>query len=194
MIFSFEDGKVKVLPEAMSIPEVKAVYKLDKTQDKLQFGQYMTYIFYVYRASGIYENLFMTERKKKTSISQLGKGEDYWEQIENKPEIKNLIEWYTTNSQSKEEQLLFELDIDIEMYLNYLKKIPYTKQQEVKTKGPKGKITSTFVTVDNSDEKMKAIKNSRDLVSYRKELKKLVKDTSQKKKTGKTFRTRQFET
>jgi hypothetical protein len=194
MIFSFEDGKVTVLPEAMNIPEVKSVYKLDKMVGKEHFHQWMTYIFYVYRPGGIYESLFMSVRKRTVSVAQLGKGEEYWQEIEAKLEIQKLIEWYTNNSMSKEEQLLYELDIDIDMYLNYLKKISYTKQQEVKTKGPKGKIITSFITVDNSDEKMKAIKNSRDLVSYRKELKKLVRETGQKKKAGKTFRTRQFET
>ena len=195
MIFNFEDGKVNLLPEAMTLPEVKTLWREDKTSSKTTFNLIITYIYFVYRIDTIYKNMYLTTRKRATCVNQLGKSEDYWKDIEDKESVKLLIDWYTNNAKSKEEQLLDALDDDIDKYIEYLKNIPYTKKVRVEeTKNDEtGEVTTSYKNEDNSDEKMKAIKNSKDLLLYRKELKKLVKDTNAGKKKGKQFRTRRFE-
>lgn len=194
MIFDFIEGKVEILPEAMTLPEVKALWDEDKTRGKQYFHMYMTYIFFVYRSDGIYKNMYLTTRKRSTCVNQLQKSEDYWQEIEGKATVKALIEWYEKNSKTKEEQLLEALDDDIERYMEYLKNMPYSRQVRVEEKkNGDGGVTVAFRHEDNSDEKMKAIKNSKELVLYRKELKKLVKDAGINKKRGKQFRTRRFE-
>ncbi len=192
MIFDFIDNKVSILPEAMNLPEVRALYRSDKTKQKTYFDRYVKYIFYVYRENGIYRNQFASTRRRLTCVQQLGLGEKDWEAIERNPFVKNLVRWYIENAVTKEERLLIALDEDIDSYLQYLSGIKYTKRQrETSMNGDKEEIT--FRDVDNSDEKMKAIKNSKDLVIYRKELKKLVKETGKKSASKKTFRTRKFE-
>lgn len=195
MIFNFENGKVTLVPEAMTVPEIKVLYSSDHDRSKSVFNNYITYIFYVYRLGGIYEHQFVGVRKRLTCVHQLKKSEDYWQTIENNKEVMAVIDWYIKYSKSKEEQLLEALDADIEHYLDYLKKIPYTKQIRVEeSQGEDKDPIITYRSEDNSDEKMKAIKNSRELVMYRKELRKLVKETNMKrKKSGNTFRTRQYE-
>lgn len=194
MIFDFVEGKVTVLPEAMTLPEVRTLWDEDKTRGKQYFHMYMTYIFFVYRVDGIYKNMYLTTRKRAACINQLQKKEDYWQEIEEKPTVKAMIKWYNDHSKTKEEQLLDALDEDIDKYIEYLKNIPYTRSVRVEEKkNGDGDISVVFRSEDNSDEKMKAIKNSKDLILYRKELKKLVKESMVNKKRAKQFRTRLFE-
>lgn len=197
MIFIFENGKVDLIPEAKSLPEIKNLKAIDKTKGKVYFYMWITYLYYVYRQNGLYENLFTLSRKRQVCVDQLKKSGEFYKDIENKKEVKALINWYQENSKTKEERLLESLDSDIEVYLEHLKNIPYeiTVKIEEETKGVNGEGggIQTFSKVeDNSDRKMKAIKNSKELVLYRKELKKLVRETGSKK-AGKKFRTRKFE-
>jgi hypothetical protein len=193
MIFDFVDGKVELLPEAMTLPEVKVLWDEDKTRGKQYFHLYITYIFFVYRIDGIYKNMYLTSRKRQACVNQLKKPEDYWQEIESKPTVAALIKWYNDNSKTKEEQLLEALDEDIDKYIEYLKNIPYARQVRVEEKQGDGEIVVSYKSSDNSDEKMKAIRNSKDLILYRKELKKMVKDSGVNKKRAKQFRTRIFE-
>ena len=192
MIFDFQNGKVEVLEEAMTLPEVKALWDDDKTKGKQYFNMYLKYIFFVYRADGIYKEQYITSKKRLTCVNQLKKAETYWKEIEQKPLVMALIKWYNKYSKTKEEQLLDALDNDIEHYMEYLNDIPYQKEEKVIVTSEDDSKVETFRTEDNSDAKMKAIKNSKDLILYRKELKKLVRDTGIKRKT-KQFRTRMFE-
>ena len=192
MIFTFENNKVELLPEAMTLPEVKALSDADKTAGKKYFNVYIKYIFFVYRADGIYKEQYITSRKRLTCVNQLQKDDHYWKEIEDNNLVKALINWYQKHSKTKEEQLLDAVDYDIEKYMDYLGSIPYSNKVTVETETKDGSKITTFNVEDNSTAKMSAIKNSKDLILYRKELKKLVKDTGIKRK-AKQFRTRLFE-
>lgn len=192
MIFTYENNKVELLPEANTLPEVNLLKESDKTRGKKYFHLWLTYIYFVYREGGVYHNQFITTRKRMTCVNQLQKDADYWKEIEGNKKVMLLIEWYKKHSLNKEEQLLAALDEDIGKYLDYLKGIPYSRSIKVEKKSEDGDIQTFFRSEDNSDEKMKAIKNSKDLILYRKELKKLVRETA-RKRTGKKVRTRNYE-
>lgn len=192
MIFDVVDNKVIVIPEAMELKEIKSLWDSDKTKGKIYFERYIKYIFYVYREEGIYRNQFITTRKRLTCVQQLNIKETEWESIEKNKYVKALIKWYQENSLSKEERLLVALDEDIDHYLKYLMGIKYTTRVREEVMNDE-KMEVIFRDIDNSTEKMKAIKNSKDLIIYRAELKKLVRQTGKGKSTKKSFRTRKFE-
>lgn len=193
MIFEVVDGKIGVIEEAKNLKEVKALWDYDRTRSKLSYNKYITYIFYVYREDGIYKNLFLATRKRQTCVNQLKIKETEWEQIEAIAEVQGLITWYLQHSLNKEEQLLVALDKDIDDYLQYLKNIKYIKFERIVEKDSDGVENIIRRDIDNSVEKMRAIKNSKDLIIYRNELKKLVKSSGKSKGNRKTFRTRKFE-
>lgn len=192
MIFDIINSKVVVIEEAMTVPVIKALHRSDKTKGSRLFDRYMRYIFYVYRENGIYKNQFIATRRRLTCVQQLQLKETDWEEIERNRYVSAVIDWYKENSQSKEEQLLVALDQDIDEYLKYLKGIKYTKQEK-EVIVVDGSEQFHYHDVDNSTEKMKAIKNSKDLIIYRTELKKLVRQTGKKIGSKKSFRTRKFE-
>lgn len=192
MIFTYDNNKVELLPEATTLPEVNILKESDKTKGKKYFHLWITYIYFVFKEDGVYHNQFITTRKRMTCVNQLGKEPDYWKEIEKNERVMALINWYVKHSRNKEEQLLDALDKDIEYYLDYLKNVPYSKKIKVEEKVEDGGVRTFFKEEENSDEKIKAIKNSKDLIIYRKELKKLVRETA-KKKTGKQVRTRKYE-
>ena len=191
MIFEYENNKVSLLPEALTLPVVAALRESDKTKGKAFYHMWIKYIYFAYRNEGIYNNQFLTTRKRMTCVNQLKKDDNYWKTIEGNDLVMALINWYQKYSKEKEEQLLDALDKDIDTYLEYLKDIPYTKSIKVEETVDE-ELKSYFKEEDNSTEKMKAIKNSRDLILYRKELKKLVKENGHKK-SGKQTRTRKYE-
>jgi hypothetical protein len=83
MIFIFENGKVDLIPEAKSLPEIKNLKAIDKTKGKVYFYMWITYLYYVYRQNGLYENLFTLSRKRQVCVDQLKKTGEFYKDIEN---------------------------------------------------------------------------------------------------------------
>ena len=176
MIFTWESGKIEVIPEAEKLAVLIALRDKDKTATRTYYNRALKYVYYVWSPKSIYAEQPPTSRKRKFCAEILKKDHDFWKELEAIPEVKAFIDWYVDNALSMEERLVNAVDVDIEKYIDHLNKIPYKKSNGD----------------ENIDTKIKAIKAAKDLLLYRKELKVLLQGRKAKG-NKKKVRTRLFE-
>jgi hypothetical protein len=186
MFISIIEGKAKVSKEGLAIPIVKKVYSRDKSTGKASFERWMRFIYYAYDKNSLYRNYLPQEREKKV-VEMLfpDKTVTYFKTL---PGMKELIEFYIESSYSFKELLYRRLLNDVEVMMDRLSKIELTKTTRVKgqrdvtffSKTEKKEVTETLdlnvrVTIDNSEEKIKAMDTLDKLLKREVTLKKALK-------------------
>lgn len=174
-----QDGVVSATEEGMELPQVKAVYSSDKTQGKKFFNDVLRYVFFVYKKDGLYQDLFLSYRKK-LAIERHLPGRDI-EDFETNRRVLDLIAEYQERQLSKAERFLFQLELDMEALLKRITEIPYTKRVKVNVPvtGQDGEqqTVSTMVDMENYDEKAKAIMLADKMIDYQDKLRaKVIKE------------------
>lgn len=192
MSFLFiENGEVKPTEEGNLIPQVRAVYNADKTDGKQFYKDVLMYVFFVYNKDGVYKDSFDTYRKTMVIERHLPKRNA--DDLENNKRVRDLIDEYLDRQMTKNERLLYRLEIDIEKLLERISTIPYSKTVTLKIPytNEDGETTyvPTKVEIDNSEEKAKTIKIAEGMIDYSEKLRqKILKDKTDKKKKGANIR------
>ena len=168
MFIQIKDGKAKVSEQGMGMPVVKQVYKRDKSTGKASFEKWMKFVFHSYDKNSIYKNYLPGEREKKVVENLFpDKSVTYFKTI---PGMTALIDFYIESSYSFKELLYRRLLKDVEEMMGRLSKIELTRTARVKgrkdvtffSKVEKKEVTETLdldvrLSIDNSEEKIKAM-------------------------------------
>jgi len=174
-----ENGVVMATEEGMALPQVQDVYSADRTTTKKFFNDVLRYIFFVYKKDGIYQDMFVTFRKKLVLERHLQDRKE--DDFEKNQRVVNLILEYQQRQLTKAERFLYQLEIDMEALLNRITEIPYTKRIKINVPytdqdGNEQKVP-TMVDMENYDEKAKAIMLADKMIDYQDKLRaKIIKE------------------
>jgi hypothetical protein len=168
MFITISDGKAVVNEEGMALPFVLKVYKSDKTHNKAKFELLMRFVYHAYSKDSIYRNYLPKEREQKVVETLFpDKKLKYFKES---PGMSILIKEYISMTYTFKELLYRRLLIDIEQMMDRLSKIELTKTARVKGrreidiyvdeigKSIKKEVDlDVRISIDNSEEKIKAM-------------------------------------
>lgn len=120
MLFELKNGKVKVSPESLSIPEIKVLYDKDKTKDKERFHKLIDYVYHCYDKNSPFHDVFLEERKILVGHDRF-QDKKYPQKLEKLEEVQALIKKLNILQYSYAEQLLEGANRKIEQYLQFWK-------------------------------------------------------------------------
>jgi len=204
MFISLVEGKAVVNEQGMELAIVKKVYKADKSNHKVSFEKWMRFVYHVWHRDSIYRNYMPKEREKKVVTMVFpDKTVSYFKGISG---MKDLIDVYIDMCYSFKEKIYIRLLNDIEVMMDKLSKIELTKtarvigEKEVTwySKKTEKEETETIplsvrVTIDNSEEKIKAMDVIDKLLKREAVLKEALKKEQIENDLKKTSLTRQFD-
>lgn len=162
----FEDDRVKVTEQGMTLPPVRDLWSVDKTGGHKFFNSAITYIYHMYHKGNAFENLPLDiARKRVCGIYCNGVNPD---KFEKNKRVKAIIELYIELSYSiVERSYYFNIKKDIEDLHKRLDAIPFEKEAKVETTVmiPVSKDSDEMVAhkvdakimIDNSKEKMNVL-------------------------------------
>lgn len=179
------NGKVEFTEEGKTLPAVIELYNSDKRVNKKFVDDSATYIFYVYKNGGVYENKLPQARKQMVIEKHLP--ERSIKDFENNRIVKSLIALYVELEYTPVEQLYLGLKRDIEDLLKRVGNIEYEKKVLVEwdseTSIGEVKHFKEWVLMDNSAEKEKAMNLATKLIDFDEKLKaKIYKEKKDKRK------------
>ncbi len=162
------EGKAVVSEEAMVLPVFKKMYLRDKKSGKLLFETWMRFVYFAYDKDSIYKNYPPGERETKVIETIFpNKTVKGFKSIVG---MTALIEFYIEYSYSFKELLYRRLLEDVETMMMRLSKVEITKSVRVNgnrditffSRELKKEVTENIdidvrITIDNSDEKIKAM-------------------------------------
>lgn len=193
-----EDGVVKVSDMAFQIPEFRDFRRYDTTTNKVFFYSAMSYIFYVYQVFGddrsYMYNMSLTQRKLRAVKFHTGR----WTKVEDFDDnkwVQKCVEIYLEISRTRSEVLFDAFKTDIDHFMDYVQNIPHTIKQSVsvpvkyKEDGKtKERIEIVEVDISNTEERLKALKQAKDLDDlYKRLLADVQKDAKMKKVNSRRF-------
>lgn len=162
MFLYIEDNKVKVTDEGMMLSCVEKLYKKDKHVGKPYFNDCITYIYFVYKYDSMYQNQFSETKKKIVCINHVKNRN--WEDLESDKDVKEIIDTYIDSQCTVTMRMILKVKEDIEKYIEYLRDIPYTKEEVIEVKIPikdgdidTTKIVKHKVLFQNGKEKKEAL-------------------------------------
>lgn len=168
MFIEIKEGKAVVNEQGMALALVKKVYARDKVKGKTIFETWMRFMYYSYSKDSIYRNYLPNEREHKVIEALFpDKSVSYFKTL---PGMKELIDFYIESTYTFKELLYRRLLIDVESMMDRLSKVELTKTVRIKqarditffSKTEKKEVTEninidTRITIDNSEEKLKAM-------------------------------------
>ncbi len=204
MFISIKDGKAIVSQDGLALPLVRKVYSRDKVKGKASFETWMRFIYYSYNKESIYRNYLPKEREKKVIEALFpDRSISYFKNI---PGMKALIEFYIESTYTFKELLYRRLLNDVEQMMDRLSKVELSKTVRLKqsrditffSKVEKKEVTETIdidmrISVDNSEEKIKAMDTLDKLLKREVILKKALKEESIEAELAKAKAQRMFD-
>lgn len=181
------NGKVEFTEEGKTLPAVIELYNSDKRVNKKFVDDSATYIFYVYKNDGVYENKLPQARRQMVIEKHLP--ERTIKDFENNRIVKSLIALYIELEYTPVEQLYLGLKRDIEDLLKRVGNIEYEKkilvEWDSEVEGGETRHFKEWVTMDNSAEKEKAMNLATKLIDFDEKLKaKIYKEKKEKRQSG----------
>lgn len=167
-----KDRVVDATEEGKELSSVQDLYNADKTASKKFYHDALKYIYFVYKADGVYSNMFESSRKNHVILKHFEKREikDFEANIRVKAVIKDYLDLQLT----KTKRLYYRLEKDMEDLLDRISKIPYTRKVKVKVpvEGNDGKTeVATEIEIENYEEKAKAMLMADKLIDYEAKIK-----------------------
>lgn len=204
MFIEIKDGKAVVSQDGLAIPLVKRVYARDKVKGKASFEMWMRFIYYAYNKESIYRNYLPKEREQKVVEALFpDKSVTYFKSLAG---MKALIDFYIESTYTFKELLYRRLLHDVEEMMDKLSKIELTKTVRLKrdidvtffSKTEKKEVTENIkvdmrISVDNSEEKIKAMDTLDKLLKREVILKKALKEEQIEAELQKASARRQFD-
>ncbi len=204
MFINIKDGKAIVSSDGLALPLVKKVYSRDKVKGKASFETWMRFIYYAYNKESIYRNYLPKEREKKVVEALFpDKSVTYFKTLAG---MSQLIEFYIESSYTFKELLYRRLLNDVEQMMDRLSKVELSKTVRLKqsrditffSKTEKKEVTETIdidmrISVDNSEEKIKAMDTLDKLLKREVILKKALKEEQIEAELSKARAQRMFD-
>jgi hypothetical protein len=166
LVFNESNNEVTIIPEAK---DLEPIVKLRK-QNKVFFNDALKYIYHTYKKVHYFSNLPIDERKVKTTEFYLN-NQDY-RKFDNDELVKEIIKLYISFEYTQNEWGYEKIKIDISETIDSINDIPMVKViyvddvTEIEVKCPhcnkKHKTTGKVnfeSKIDNSEERMDALKN-----------------------------------
>lgn len=180
LIFTRE-GNIYASNKLMLVPEFRNLYN---KHGKDVFGNYIIYLYYVYKtysSTGNFDDVtYMSEFPLQERIDRVFSyhvDRSYSKQFLETKEFVDATDTYIKLQMPKIEQMYVNIKNDIDAYLENLSKIPYKKQITVDLDTPKELVENGYpprkkvkIEFDNMKEKQEAIKMSNELINYLKKM------------------------
>lgn len=191
--FDEETGKVSFSAEAKHMNIVKIFLRKDKTKGQVYVNKALVYVYHLYLKKHDLSYLPRESRKKRVSNQYL-EGYEY-SKFDNDKRLQPVIEEFIREQYTQNELFYESLKGDFKSLKEMISGIPWTrkikfeKNIEVEVDIGEGqKETRTvfvkkWVEVSNAEEKITAIKHSKDLISLEESLRKKIMDEARDKKT-----------
>ena len=187
-----EKERVQITEEGMMLPEVKEIWNRDKHSAKPYFNKVITYLFWMYKKDGEYQN-HPIKRRMELAGNMAGVNP---KDMEDCPHIRKLISAYVENETTLTERLYLGIKKDINDILEYVKDIPFVVKEKVevdvdvpKFAGSTDTVKHTIkveVEVDNTEKKWKAMERADKLIDFEEKIRKKVIKEAQLKRSGET--------
>lgn len=180
-IIIFEGTEVSLRAEAQEFKAFVELLDADTSKRKGLYKAQLKYLYYVYTKSSPFHDRYTPLEREAL----------YFEQVETKYEknkiktfeLKNCIPVIRRHTMLRSEAQLEGVLEDFDRLVSHINSIPW--EREVTKEIQEGKkITTKSYIESNSDEKLKAIKNLKDLLELQKSIEKIVKDERKKEAAG----------
>ena len=178
-MLSYDGSNVVYKKELLAVEPFRRIYDNDNTVDKANFQEIITYIYFDYSKESPWRNKFPTDRKKLICIQKLGRSEDYYEHLEMVSGYKEAVAFYIEHNFSEEELFFLSWKEDVDDFLSYLKNIKFQREEEQLIDGVLKKVM-----IDNSDQKVKAVKHISTMFDVVENIRKRIKEDKETKTTG----------
>ena len=178
-ILDYIDGKVVISDQALKNTPFYQLYKGDRSEDKKMFNDAVTFIFFMYSRASIYARRTPLQREAIILANVLHKDESFVKKLERMAGFKESIEFFKEHQFSEEEWAFEQWKSDVDDYLAYLRKIPYTITVK---KNVDGVLVDS--EIDNSSVKMPAVKHFAELIELGKKLSIRVKESNKSSAVG----------
>jgi len=157
-----EDDKVKITEEGKALKETKELNASDRHKGKPFYNNVLIYTYWTYTFDGVFKDILPEHRKKEVADRYLRKTK--WKDIESNKKAKAFIDIYVKTSTTFIEKSYENIKKDMEDLMKHLRSIPFTKKEHIKTTIEYGEYNervpvNTMTDVDNSEEKLRAIKS-----------------------------------
>ena len=175
-----EDDIVRLNPQALTIPEIRKIKASDKNAGKPVFSRILEYTYHMYSPNSIYRHLPEDKRREKVVMNLFSKINPATYE---KGNVKAFVEIYKEYSYTQKQRVLDRMTTDLEQMIENLSKIPFSikvnETHRVFVNCPrKGEEVPVDVrikkVVDNSAEKMKAMKMIEEALDRQEQLRKKV--------------------
>lgn len=127
MIFECKNDIVSISEHGKDIPEFKALYSRDATENKEMWYKTITYIYFVYCRDSVYHEVLPTYRKQLVCVDRLKEKGTFWKLFENDKDVRRAIEKFIELSTSPKEKLYLEAVTKIEEYIEFWKDTKISK-------------------------------------------------------------------
>ena len=172
----YENGRIQVTEELLSVPVFKDMYDTDKSKAKGKFRYYMLLMWYMHSESSPYDNINDIETERLVNEKHVTGRSTWGDLLGSIKGLRACRDEYIKLTMSREKQQYKKLMDDIDAYIEFLNDIPLKKKVStyVDDTDDEGKDIRRKVTVDfiNSDERLaaqKALKDMYNLADYLKE-------------------------
>lgn len=179
-ILEYKEGKVTITDQALKNTPFYLLNKGDRSEDKKLFNDAVTFIFFMYSRESIYARRTPYQRESMILANVFHKDESFLKKLERLPGYNEAVEFFKEHQFSEEEWAFEQWKSDVDDYLSYLRKIPYTITVK---KNMDGVLVDT--EIDNSSVKMPAVKHFAELIELGKKLSDRVKESKKSSAVGK---------
>jgi len=188
LIFDPSSGDVTLSPQGAVLACFKALKEADGTKVQNTFSSQLKALFYLYSPDSPYYDRYTPYQRRDVIYGQIIKQKP--SKIET-PEFQSCEKVIMRHGMSREEAQFQQLQIDFDKFLDHLNSIPW-EREIVETTHMGKKETVKVTKVSNMEERLRAIKASKDILQLQKELEVIVAGKRRASEQA-TTKTRNFE-
>lgn len=187
LLFEPDSGDVILTDQAKQMICFQNLEKADTTKSKNLYKSQLKALFYFYSSESIYINHYTPAQRKEMIFKNVI---TLPEKKIDSEEFRSCERTLSRHILSREEAQFQQIQKDWDKFLDYLNSIPWDKEVVEITKTGKKEVIKKY-TVSNMEERMKAVKVAKDILSLQKELEAIV--AGKKSTVEETSRIRLFE-
>lgn len=199
LTYNEEDHEIKVSVIAENDPNFVFLRSQDKTRNKRIYKEKLLYLFFMYKRDGEYSERILSDRKRIVESRYLK--ELTAEEIEKDEAFIGVRQFYLEEQFTLMENTYFAVEEDIDNLIRHINSIPYNKKEKIKVNVivPKYDVeglsedqveTKTIekeVSVNNSEEKLKAMEGLQKILKWKQDLKEMIKKEKIESKRSNNF-------
>jgi hypothetical protein len=170
LLFEPNSGDVLLTDQAKQMVCFQNLDKADTTKAKSLFKNQLKVLFYFYSSESIYIQRYTPAQRKEMIFKDMV---SLSEKKIDTEEFRSCERTVARHTLSREQAQFLQIQKDWDRFLDYLNSIPWDKEVVEKIKTGKKETIKTYL-VSNMEERMKAVKVSKDILSLQKELEAIV--------------------